>query len=179
MKAIPSRKEVLNILKQLKVPNDIIKHSIAVCEKSLKIARRIRSEGHVVNLSILEAGTLLHDVGRIKTNGILHGVVGGQILRKLGICEEVARIVETHVLGGVSPREGKNLGFPSGDFRPKTVEEKICCYADKLTKGSVYVTLEERFGYWMQKYGNTPVIMKSLENARRIEKHIKQLMGES
>lgn len=179
MKSPPSRAEALRILRQLNVSRSIIKHSIAVCERSLEIARVIESNGHKVNLSILEAGALLHDVGRIKTNGILHGVVGGQILRKLGICEEVARIVETHVLGGISPREGKNLGFPSGDFRPKTVEEKICCYADKLTKGSVYVTLEERFGYWMQKYGNTPEIMKSLKHARRIEKYIKQLMGES
>lgn len=179
MKSPPSRAEALRILRQLNVSRSIIKHSIAVCERSLEIARVIESNGHKVDLSILEAGALLHDVGRIKTNGILHGVVGGQILRKLGICEEVARIVETHVLGGISPREGKNLGFPSGDFRPKTVEEKICCYADKLTKGSVYVTLEERFAYWIQKYGNTPEIMKSLKHARQIEKHIKQLMGES
>ncbi|MFX1486266.1 MAG: HD domain-containing protein [Promethearchaeota archaeon] len=179
MKSPPSRTEALRILRQLNVSKSIIKHSIAVCEKSLKMARMIESNGHRVNLSILEAGALLHDIGRIRTNGILHGVAGGQILRELGICEEVARIVETHVLGGISRREGKNLGFPLGDFRPKTVEEKICCYADKLTKGSVYVTLEERFAYWIQKYGKTPEIVKSLRYAKKIERFIKKLMGES
>lgn len=179
MKAAPSREEALRILRKLNVPKNVIEHSIAVCEKSLEIARIIRSNGHKVNLMTLEAGALLHDVGRIITHDILHGVAGGRILRELGICEEVARVVETHVLGGISPEEGRNLGFPCGDFRPKTVEEKICCYSDKLIKDTNYVTLEERFAYWVQKYGNTPEIRKALERAKQIEKYIKQLTGES
>ncbi|MFX0097192.1 MAG: HD domain-containing protein [Candidatus Hodarchaeota archaeon] len=166
----------MGILRQFNVSKSIIRHSIAVCEKSLEIARAIRHNGHKVNLAILEAGALLHDIGRIRNHGLVHGVFGGQILGKIGIREDVVRIVETHVLGGISPEEGKSLGFPEGDFRPKTVEEKICCYADKLTKGSKYVTLEERFVYWIEKYGNMPEIKRSLERAKRIEKHLKQLM---
>ena len=176
MKSVPSREKALSILQQLDVAKSIIRHSIAVCEKSLEIARIIKSRGHRINLAILKAGALLHDIGRIKTHSLLHGVVGGQILRRLGIGEEVVRIVETHVLGGISPKEGKNLGFPEGDFRPKTVEEKVCCYADKLTKGSRYVTLEERFAYWVGKYGNTPEIKRSLERTKRIEEYLMQLM---
>ncbi|MFX1598925.1 MAG: HDIG domain-containing metalloprotein [Promethearchaeota archaeon] len=178
MKLIPSRKKALSILQQMNVARSVIRHSIAVCEKSLEIARIIKNKGRRINLAILEAGALLHDIGRTKTNSILHGVVGGQILRRLGICEEVVRIVETHVLGGISPQEGKNLGFPEGDFRPRTVEEKICCYADKLTKGSRYVTLEERFAYWVEKYGNTIEIKRSLERTKQIGEYLKQLMNE-
>lgn len=178
MKSAPSREEALHILRHFNVSKSTISHSIAVCEKGLEIARAIKSNRHEVNLAILEAGALLHDVGRIKTHGLLHGVVGGQILRRLGICEEVVRIVETHVLGGISPQEGKNLGFPEGDFRPRTVEEKICCYADKLTKGSRYVTLEERFAYWVEKYGNTIEIKRSLERTKQIGEYLKRLMNE-
>lgn len=86
----------------------------------------------IINTNIVEIGSILHDIGRTRTHGIDHGVVGGQLVRKFGFSEEIALIAERHIGGGIPANEAANLRLPEKDYLPQTLEEKIVCYADKL-----------------------------------------------
>lgn len=127
----------MNLLLKYKLPKNIIEHSRRVRRVAVRVAKEIRSRGYEVDLKLVERGALLHDIGRGVTHGLEHGYVGGEILRREGE-EEVARIAERHVLGGISRAEAERMGMPARDFIPETVEEKIVCYADKVAeKGKV------------------------------------------
>ena len=81
---------------------------------------------------MVEAGSLLHDIGRSKTNGIFHAVEGAKIAKQLKLSDKVVKIIERHIGGGLSSDIAKKLGLPSGDYIPITLEEKIVCHADNL-----------------------------------------------
>jgi len=158
----PCEEEALELLTKYGVDKNIIEHSKAVCKKALKIAEKIIQ---------------LHDIGRYNENSIRHGVVGGELLRKLGYSSKLARIVERHVLCGISERFAKKFEFPSGKFIPETIEELIICYADKLVAGKRLVDLKTRFRAWIRKYGMNPLLDESIRRTKSVEKKVLELMG--
>ena len=81
---------------------------------------------------MVEAGALLHDIGRSKTHDIRHALEGVKIARSYGVPEEVIKIIERHIGAGLPAMEAKKLGLPARDFIPETIEEKIVCHADNL-----------------------------------------------
>ena len=81
---------------------------------------------------LVEAGALLHDIGRSKTHGIKHGVKGAKIAKKLGLSENIIKIIERHIGAGLPAEEARKLGLPNRDFIPETLEEKIVCHSDNL-----------------------------------------------
>jgi uncharacterized protein len=125
-------KRALNLLK-MKFPHrpEVIKHCILVSKKAVEIARKLKKRGIEVDVKLVKLGGLLHDIGRCVTNDVTHGYEGGKILRNLGY-PKLARIAETHVGGGITAEESEKLGLPKKDFMPRTLEEKIVCYADKF-----------------------------------------------
>ncbi|MEJ2252334.1 MAG: HDIG domain-containing protein, partial [Candidatus Lokiarchaeota archaeon] len=88
----------LRTLKKLKLPFNIRQHCLKVSQKGIEIANNIHKVE--VNFSFIEIGGLIHDIGRLKTHGLDHGIIGGEIARELGYPEEIAKICEKHVLGG-------------------------------------------------------------------------------
>ena len=44
----------------------------------------------------------------------------------------MVEIVRRHVGAGISPEEAKKLGLPDFDYVPRTLEERIVCFADKM-----------------------------------------------
>jgi uncharacterized protein (TIGR00295 family) len=86
---------------------------------------------------------MLHDIGRSRTHGISHGVVGADILRGHGIEEKIVCAVEKHVGAGIDSQEAERLGLPVQDYLPYTLEEKIVCMADSLVLGERIITFEE------------------------------------
>ena len=151
---IPSKKEALSLLHFLDFSPHIIKHQEAVMRKALDLAHHIKSIP--INLDLIRAGALLHDIGRLRSHDLDHTAYGGDLLRTLGFPEELARIAETHGLGGITPEEAIELGIPVRDYNPKTIEEKIVCLADKYLSGTDRVDIEGRFKRWLEKYGETP-----------------------
>jgi uncharacterized protein len=170
---IPSRDFALFLLKKVKLPFSIRRHSISVANRALKIAKKIKKVE--VNKKLVEIGGLLHDIGRAKSHGFDHGLIGGRILRSYGFSERLARICETHLLGGLDKEDAKRLGLPIKDYLPKTLEEKIVCLADKHMKGRHEVSIEERFEKWFRKYGKTIILLKSKRRVEQIQKEIKAL----
>ena len=80
----------------------------------------------------MEAGALLHDLGRSKTHTVDHAVVGAQIAQSIGLPESVVRIIKRHVGAGITAEEAEWLGWPKDVYEPQTLEEKVVSYADKL-----------------------------------------------
>ncbi len=171
---LPDREFALDLLRRLKIQLSIRRHSEKVAEKAIEIAKKVSNAD--VDLNLIEIGALLHDIGRIKTHALDHGIVGGVILRNKGFSRSVSRICETHILGGLDKDDAKKLGLPEKDFIPTTIEEKIICLADKYIAGTREVTIEDRFFRWFQKFGRTSLLLKSKHRIEKIQKEIESLM---
>ena len=171
---IPDREFALDLLRRLKIPLSVRRHSEKVAEKALEIAEKITKTN--VDKNLIEIGALLHDVGRTKTHGFRHALIGGKILRERGFSIKLARICETHILGGLDKEDAKRVGLPEKDYLPKTLEEKIICLADKQMAGTREVTIKERFDRWFQKYGRSRILLKSKKRIEQIQQEIESLM---
>ncbi len=171
---IPDREFALDLLRRLKIPLSVRRHSEKVADKALEIADKITRTN--VDKNLIEIGALLHDVGRTKTHGFRHALIGGKILRERGFSISLARICETHILGGLDKEDAKRFGLPEKDYLPKTLEEKIICLADKQMAGTREVTIKERFDRWFQKYGRSRILLKSKKRIEQIQQEIESLM---
>jgi len=170
---LPSRELAFDLLKKMKVPYHVRRHSLKVAEKALAIAEKITKVK--VDLNLIEIGALLHDIGRSKTHGFKHALIGGKILRERGFPEELAKICETHILGGLDKEDAKVVGLPEREFLPNSIEEKIICLADKHMAGTREVSIEQRFRKWFLKYGKTKILLKSKKRIENIQKEIQNL----
>ena len=149
---IPTESQCLEFLKRMGCTPNIIEHCIFVKEIAIDLAKRCKAH---VNLELVIAGALLHDIGRSVTHNVAHGVIGGKIVRELGLSEAVARIVERHVGGGITAEEARNLGLPERDYIPETLEEKIVCIADKLVAHNRRTKIEVEIAKLQEKHLNT------------------------
>jgi len=132
--------------------------------------------GVFVDVGLVEVGGLLHDVGRSRTHGIGHGVVGGEIVRELGLPEVVARVAERHVGAGLTAEEAAGFGLPRRDFVPVTLEEKIVCYADKLVAGGRVVGFDKAFEKFVEDVG---VGSPAVGRLRELHEEISSVVDES
>ncbi len=128
------------MLRSIGCSEGVINHCLAVSRNALEIASRVKIP---VDMEFIEAGAMLHDMGRCKTHGIDHAVVGAALAMEMGLPEEVARIIERHIGAGISVVEAMELGLPEKDYFPLTPEEKIVSYADNLTDAKGMLTFEE------------------------------------
>lgn len=120
----------------------LVRHSSDVARKALAIA-----DAHPelkADKQFLFEAAMLHDIGIVKTDAagikcfgtepyIRHGMLGAEMLRTEGLPRH-ARVCERHTGAGLScgEIERQNLPLPHIDLLPKTIEEKIICYADKF-----------------------------------------------
>jgi len=125
--AIPSPEECLNLLKKSGCSEKVIKHCKAVRDVAVRMAKKTHAD-----VELVEAGALLHDIGRSKTHGILHALEGAKIARRLELSEIIVNVIERHIGAGISVEVARKLNLPPKDYIPKTLEEKIVCHADSL-----------------------------------------------
>ncbi len=121
-------KRIEKIYNRLNCNKDIFIHCLKVAEVAVSIAKRIGN----VDIRRVLIGALLHDVGRCFENGIKHGIVGAKIAKEFGFDEKIQRIIKTHIGAGIDKEEAIRLGLPKDDYIPRSIEEKIVCYADKI-----------------------------------------------
>jgi uncharacterized protein len=171
---LPDRDFALNLLRMLKIQHSIRQHSEKVADKALEIANKITKAK--VDKNLVEVGSLLHDIGRTKTHGFDHALIGGKILRERGFSEKLAKICETHILGGLDAEDAREFGLPENEYLPISLEEKIICLADKLIAGTKEVSVEERFNRWFAKFGRSSILLKSKRRILQIQKEIESLM---
>lgn len=171
---LPTKEIALELLRTLKLPISVRRHSISVANKAFKIASKIKKAK--VDKDLIIIGALLHDIGRSKTHGFEHALIGGKILRERGYPSALSRICETHILGGLDREDAKEAKLPEKDYIPTTLEEKIVCLADKMTSGIRTVSVKQRFERWFQKYGMSDMLLKSQKRIEEIQQEIENLM---
>ncbi|WP_295722689.1 TIGR00295 family protein [uncultured Methanobrevibacter sp.] len=140
----------IEFLKKEETPENVIRHSIAVYKKALKILVNFPE----ADKELIKTGALLHDIGRSKTHDIKHAVVGAEILRENNYSEDVVHIVERHIGVGISEKEAKELKLPIKSYVPESIEEKIVAHADNLLKGDVEVDLDFVIQKWKRQIDN-------------------------
>lgn len=104
-------------------------------------------------MELVKKGALFHDIGRCKTNGIKHAVVGADILKTRGCSCKLVNIVERHIGAGITCKEAEAVGLPAHDYIPLTIEEKLVAHADNLIHGTRKVGIDFVVRKWENKLG--------------------------
>jgi putative nucleotidyltransferase with HDIG domain len=129
--------------------SNIRAHSFRVRDVALLLGRHLLAAGVSLDLPLLEAGALLHDLAKTASldNGGEHARLGAQWLTDLGY-PAVAGIVREHVWLSRHPAEPWPLR-----------EVEIVNYADKRVLHDLVVSLPQRFADLRTRYGRTPEIV--------------------
>ena len=146
MSEIPDAKKCLVLLKKSGCSDEVIRHCIAVRDVAVKIARYAEAD-----VKLVEAGALLHDIGRSRTHSIFHAVEGVKIAKHLGLPISIVKIIERHIGAGIPKEEAVLLGLPAKDYIPETLEEKIVSHADNLTDGDKRQKIEDEINKALRK----------------------------
>ena len=121
----------------------IVEHCETVARVSAILSKAFAARGRHIDADAALAGALLHDIGRTRTQEVGHGWVGAKLLEEEGVDPVVVEIVRRHVGAGISPEEAAKLGFPEGDYVPRTLEQRVVCFADKMVSGDGVRPFEE------------------------------------
>ena len=148
---IPSAQQVLALHRKYGSNDRTVGHCQVCATISKFLSEKAAGHGNLVNEEAAVAGALLHDIGRSQTQTVSHGYVGAEILQKEGVDGVVVEIVRRHVGAGISSEEAKALKFPAGDYIPRTLEEKIVCFADKMIDGDRARPFEEEVKRFVRK----------------------------
>ena len=134
---IPSEGDSLALHKKYRSNERIVAHCRTVARVSIVLADEFERRGKSVDSKVVLAGALLHDVGRARVQTVGHGLEGSEMLQGEGVDERVVEVVRRHVGAGISAEEAKALGLPDLDYVPRTLEERIVCFADKMVDGEI------------------------------------------
>jgi uncharacterized protein len=141
---IPTRSQCLVLMKQEKMPEHIQNHSFVVAQIALYLGGLLNQNSLRLNLLLLEAGALLHDIAKERTlsTGERHEKVGAGMLEDWGY-PLISPIVREHVVLDRTVLLG-----------PIT-ESLLVNYADKRVKHDQVVSLGERFSDLIGRYAKT------------------------
>ena len=143
---LPSRDECLSLMEAHGMLSHIREHSFRVTEVAVFLGEALTAAGFPLRLPLIEAGALLHDLGKTPClgQGRNHAEWGAAVLAEMGY-PEVARIVKEHVYLAADPASPQPPG-----------ETEVVNYADKRVLHTRVVTLRERFADLLERYGGTP-----------------------
>ncbi|MFP4072114.1 MAG: HD domain-containing protein [Desulfovibrionales bacterium] len=150
----------------------IREHSMIVADVASCIAEKAAGLDPSIHPQAVRASALLHDLGKTYTirYGGNHSQIGGALVQELTGNPVIAQGVLHHVCW---PGKLDVAAF----FLPLTV-----IYADKRVKHTEIVSLDERYGYILERYGTTAYrqqkIACSLDQVRSIEKQLGELIGD-
>ncbi len=127
MSSYPGSEDCYRIMREERLSPVVMRHVCVVNQVALAIARRCGADLELVN-----AASLLHDIGRSRTHGIGHVAEGVRIARERHLPEGLVLCIGRHVASGFTPEEARELGLPEGDYMPLTLEDKVVSFADNL-----------------------------------------------
>ena len=141
--SLPGLGKCLGWLAEQSTSDNLLDHSRVVANIGYLLAVWLRQRGVTVDPLVTHRGGLLHDLGKLSSRkfNIEHGEYAARLLedRQQPVLAEIAR---RHALD--------NLIDPL--LAPRTWEEKLVYYADKLAEGSSIVTTGQRFHSLRQRY---------------------------
>jgi len=166
---LPTHREALNLLVKAGCSSKVVEHCKRVSAFAVKIAKACQKKQPNIDIKLVEVSALLHDIGRSKTHSVDHALEGGKIARMFNLPNSIVLIIERHAGGGISKEEAKKLGWPVRDYLPKSIEEKIVCYADKRVEGLQIVPIEKTVKVYVVNLGEkNPAIQRIWELHREI-----------
>ncbi|EGO65640.1 DVU_1551 family NTP transferase [Acetonema longum] len=160
----PALAECEAILRKRAAPEPVVRHSRLVSAVAWRLADSLNQAGLGLNLELVAAAGLLHDLAKGKPD---HARYGANILRRLGY-PKVAAIVAVH--GDIAFEEESPLD-----------EAAVVYLADKLVQGDRIVSVDERFRPSLQRFAADeavlPLIEKRRSTAQRIGAKAELLLG--
>jgi len=168
---LPTKVQALKIMEKAGCDPKVIAHCKSVAEFAARIAKRIVGQGVKIDEELVQAGALLHDLGRSKSHGIDHAIVGAGLARELGLDPKIIMIIERHIGAGIPAGEAVKLGLPKKDYLPETLEEKIVTHADNmcnLQRHKVEVSIEK-----LEAKGQ----LGAAQRMRRLHKELSEIAG--
>jgi putative nucleotidyltransferase with HDIG domain len=163
--AIPSRQACEQLLSARFDPDSpVIRHCRAVAQLALLMAVKLNDSGCRLDLELIEAAALLHDLARGKPR---HAAAGAAMLRGMGY-DDVADLVAVHM--ELPPREGDAIDAAD-----------LLFLADKLMEGERFVPLETRFRRQLERHADDLAVLgnitRRLESARTIQRRVEERLG--
>jgi molybdenum cofactor cytidylyltransferase len=164
---IPSPEECEVIIRDIYALEPRLKrHCLKVAEVASLIGRKLSELGNTVDLGLIYAAAVLHDIAKGLPD---HDVAGAGRLRDMGF-GKTADIVAVHT----------DLANENG---PLSLESKIVFLADKLAQVDKLVSVEERYREVAGRYGPSPEIKTKialrLRHALTIKQELEELLGYS
>jgi CTP:molybdopterin cytidylyltransferase MocA len=135
----PDPEQCRALLNKYQTPEDILRHGTQVAELARRIAVLLEQKGLSINIDLLTAACMLHDIRREEPN---HADAGGRLLMKEGY-PDAALIVQTH------------MELPDGD-EVGAEERSILYLADKLVRNGEIVPLRVTFEKMAQRFADDP-----------------------
>ncbi|PIN68733.1 phosphohydrolase [Candidatus Woesearchaeota archaeon CG11_big_fil_rev_8_21_14_0_20_43_8] len=159
------RDEAIDLLKKHSTDdksfNGVLRHSLAVCDVAVGLGQDSLDHGFFVDIGFIETASILHDIGRFQcppgTKGsVMHGIRGAAILREENLPEH-ALVAERHLGAGITVEDidNNNLPIPRKEYIPKTAEEKIITYADKIVSDDRIITIDEAIERFRKEIGES------------------------
>jgi len=127
LSSYPSSDECYRMMVQEGLSTVVIRHVCVVNKVAMELARRAGADLELVN-----AASLLHDIGRSKTHGVHHVAESVRIAREHHLPEDLVLCIGRHIASGFTSEEAAELGLPEGDYMPRTLEDKVVSLADNL-----------------------------------------------
>ena len=169
---LPTREQAIKLLHKENCSPQVISHCIAVTDLAMETANKLQKKGLKINTQLVEAGALLHDLGRSMNQTVKHVLIGAQIAQSKGLSKPVIKIIKRHVGAGITAEEAQVMGWPKDSYTPQTLEEKIVSYADKLIDQSKRIPIETEIERLQKENKN-----EAAERVRKLNKEITSLLG--
>ncbi len=168
--SIPTQTDAARLLLGLAPDDWLSEHSAAVADVASFLGRAIEARGHAINVPLIEAAALLHDVDKAlpptdPLKGLGHADAGAEWLRQNGY-GELAGAVAGHPVTRLTEDEHYELWV-----RDATVEARVVAYADKRARQDL-VSLDERFRHWIGRHGDSDEMRVARERAGKLETDI-------
>ncbi len=152
-------------------------HSLVVARTAATLADALLAARVPVDPTLARVGGTLHDIGRSVTHDSAGHAWAGHELLTAREEPTLARFCLTHGFGGLAGPEAVLVGWPTGDYRPRTWEERVVAIADGLTHGDRVIVLADRLGSVLERYRETaPPEQYAL--LLQIEPKMRRLMAE-
>lgn len=165
---VPTGAEILGLHEKHAPTPEALDRVYTHCAIVSEIAEQLHTSADLdVDIELVRAGCLLHDVGVYllyddagtldHANYIRHGVLGHELLRVEGFPEVLCRFASHHTGVGISADDvfRQELPLPPRDYLAETPEEVLVMYADKfhtkteppaLLTANAYAASVRRFG---------------------------------
>jgi len=160
---LPNERECKAILRAQGVAEATVLHSEAVAAIALQLAHSLEEKGHPLDIELVHAAALLHDVAKRQPD---HAKAGAAILNGMGF-PAVGRVVAAHT---ELPPDCEGID-----------ERALVFLADKLVAGTQFAGVERRFQPALERFRAQPEALAAAEQrlrqARRVASAVESILG--